>query len=84
MTNKFVDTLKTSRDKIDHDDTNQPINSSNTKLPPEASPKGVATADGSLLLPIHALPLAHSNPFFLTPLSLTYSFTHLPSGLTLL
>ncbi len=35
---------------------NQSINSSDASLPPEASPKGVATANGSPPLPIHALP----------------------------
>ncbi len=42
--------------------------------------------DLNLSLSIHSL-LAHSNPFPLAPLSLTYSFTssfHLPSGLPLL
>ncbi len=41
---------------------NQSTNSSDASLPPEASPKGVATADGSPPLPIHALPSCPLQP----------------------
>ncbi len=65
----------------------QSINSSDASLPPEVSPRGwPQQMDLHLSLSIHSV-LAHSNPFPLAPLSLTYSFTlssHLPSGLPLL
>ncbi len=53
------------------------------KRPPRGWPRQM---DLHLSLSIHSI-LAHSNPFPLAPLSLTYSFTlssHLPSGLPLL
>ncbi len=41
---------------------NQSINSSDASLPPEASPRGVATADGPPPLPIHTLPPCSLQP----------------------
>ncbi len=50
---------------------NQSVNSSDTLLPPEASPKGVATAVRSPPLPIHTLP-----PCPLQPISPHSPLTH--------